>query len=254
MADRPKALIVGVANERSLAWAIARHLHRQGTELGFSYCGENLERRVRPLAESVEAAFVEPCDVTRESDVENLFEVAHRKWGRMDVLVHSIASARVEDLEGSFRQVSREGFAYALEVSAYSLVHLARRAHPLMKERGGSILTLTNSGSTRVVPSYHVMGVAKAALESAVRYLAADLGPDKIRVNAISAGPVKTFAAMGVTGFNAMLERAAVESPLRENIDGDDVGALAAFLASPAARHITGTCQYVDSGLNILGS
>jgi enoyl-[acyl-carrier protein] reductase I len=222
-------------------------------ELGFSYCGAGIERRLKPLAESVNAAFMEPCDLTQDRDVESLFGRVREKWGSLDVVVHSVASARVEDLEGRFLDVSREGFAYAADVSAYSLVLLARFAAPLMKE-GGTLLTLTNSGSQRVVPGYHVMGVAKAALEAAVRYLAHDLGPQKIRVNAISAGPVKTFAAMGVSGFNEMLARAEKCSVLRENIEGDDVGLLAAFLAGPGGRRITGGIHYVDSGLNILGA
>lgn len=254
MSERPRALIVGAANERSLAWAIARQLHARGMELGFSYHGAGVERRVKPLAESVGAAFIQPCDVTLDAEVEALFKRVAEKWGGLDVLVHSIAFARIEDLEGRFVQVSREGFALAQEVSAYSLVLLARHAEPLMRERGGSIITLTNSGSQRVVPGYHVMGVAKAALESAVRYLAHDLGPRGIRVNAISAGPVKTFAAMAVDGFNEMLSLAERKSPLRANIDGDDVGALGAFLAGPESRHVTGGCLHVDSGLNILGA
>ena len=170
------------------------------------------------------------------------------------MLVHSVAFAPEADLDGKFIQVSREGFAIANDVSAYSLISLARHALPFMQKKGGSLLTLTNGGSRRVIPGYHVMGVAKAALEASVRYLAHDLGPSKIRVNAISAGPVKTFAAMGIRGFNEMLSQAEHASPLRENIDGDDVGALAAFLAGSQSRHITGGCFHVDSGLDILGA
>jgi enoyl-[acyl-carrier protein] reductase I len=254
MVARSKALIVGAANERSLAWAIAKSLHAAGMDLGFSVQGPAVAKRVRPLAESLNAAFIQECDVTRDAEVESLFKTVGEQWGRLDVLVHSVAFARTEDLEGPFLQVSREGFALANDVSAYSLVLLARHAVPLMKKDGGSILTLTNTGSQRVIPGYHVMGVAKAALESAVRYLAYELGPSQIRVNAISAGPVKTFASMGIDGFNEMMDLAEKRSPLGAGISGEDVGGLGAFLVSPGARHITGGCIHVDSGLNILGA
>lgn len=249
-----KALIVGVANERSLAWAIAQKLHAQGVELAFTYVGEALERRVRPLAESVKSPIIEPCDVSKDDQIETLMKTVQKKWDRLDILVHSVAFANREDLEGRFVNTSRTGFHVAMDISAYSLVALARAALPLMQNQGGSILTLSYYGAHKVVPNYNVMGVAKAALESITRYLAYDLGPSKIRVNAISAGPVKTLAAAGVRDFRTMLAAAAEKTPLRENIAAEDVGALAAFLCGPGGVHITGTTLYVDSGAHIMGS
>ncbi len=232
MSEHPKALIIGAANDRSLAWAIAKHLHASGMDLGFSYHGVGIERRIMPLAQSLNAAFIQACDVTVDDDVEKLFSTIRNTWGRLDVLIHSVAFANPKDLENPFLEISREGFALANDISAYSLISLARHSVPLMKDYGGSIITLTNIGSQRVIPGYHVMGVAKAGLESAVRYLAYELGPTGIRVNAISAGPVKTFSAMGIQNFNEMLALSKQKSPMRENIEGDDVGALGAFLAS----------------------
>jgi enoyl-[acyl-carrier protein] reductase I len=249
-----KALIVGVANDRSLAWAIARELHQGGAELGFNFLGEALERRVRPLAESVNAAFIEPCDVGNDAQIDALFEKVRQKWGGLDILIHSVAFANREDLEGRFVNTSRSGFLLAMDISAYSLVALARRAEPLMEGREGSIVTLTYHGSQKVVPNYNVMGVAKAALEASVRYLAWDLGQKKIRVNAISAGPVKTLAAAGIRNFRDMLAMAEQKTPLHENISAEDVGALGAFLCGPGGKHITGTTLYVDSGAHIMGA
>jgi enoyl-[acyl-carrier protein] reductase I len=253
--DKPfqgkKALIVGVANERSLAWSIAQELHRGGARLGFTYLGEALERRVRPLAESVGADLIEPCNASEEAQLDALFEKARQKWDGLDVLIHSIAFANREDLEGRFMNTSRAGFMTALDVSAYSLVAMAKRAEPLMRN-GGSIITLSYYGAEKVVPNYNVMGVAKAALEACVRYLAYDLGPQKITVNAISAGPVKTLAAAGIRDFRTLLASAEQKTPLRENIQASDVGALAAFLCGPGARRITGATHYVDSGAHIM--
>jgi enoyl-[acyl-carrier protein] reductase I len=246
-----KALIVGVANERSLAWSIAKHLREEGMELAFTYLGEALERRVRPLAEEVGASIVEPLNVQDDAQVAALFQKIQNQWGELDVLVHSIAFADRQDLDGRFVDTSRSGFLTAMDVSAFSLVQLSRASEPLMKQ-GGSILTLTYYGAQKVVPNYNVMGVAKAALEASVRYLAQDLGPKKIRVNAISAGPVKTLAAAGIRDFRSILAKGEAEYPLRENIDQDDVGALGCFLASPLARHITGSTYFVDSGAHIL--
>ncbi len=246
-----KALIVGVANERSLAWAIAQHLHQGGAELGFTFQGEALERRVRPLAESVGSKFVQPLNVTDDAQIEQTFEKLKEQWGTIDILIHSVAFANREDLEGRFVNTSRAGFSMALDISAYSLVALARAAEPMMSA-GGTILTLSYYGAEKVVPNYNVMGVAKAALEASVRYLAYDLGPKKIRVNAISAGPVKTLAAAGIRDFRTMLSAAAEKTPLRENINQDDVGALGAFLCGPGGTHITGATMYVDSGAHIL--
>ena len=247
------ALILGVANERSLAWSIAQHLHQGGAKLGFNFLGEALERRVRPLAESVQADLIEPCNVSEDAQIDALFDRVKEKWGHLDYLIHSVAYAQKEDLEGRFSQTSREGFRIAMDISAYSLIAVSRRAEPLMEGREGSIVTLSYYGAHKVVPNYNVMGVAKAALESSVRYLAYDLGPKKIRVNAISAGAVKTLAAAGVKNFRTMLSAVEEKSPLRENIQSDDVGALAAFLCSPMGKHITGSTLYVDSGAHIMG-
>lgn len=246
-----KGLIVGVANERSLAWGIARHLHDQGAELGLTYLNEKLERRVRSLAESINSPFIEKLDVDNDEEVESIFQLWSKKFDTLDFLVHSIAFAERTDLEGRFVDTSRSGFLKALDISAYSLVNLARHAEPLMKN-GGCILTLSYLGAHRVVPNYNVMGVAKAALESCVRYLANDLGPSKITVNAISAGPVKTLAAAGIKGFRSMLQSSEEKVPLRENISTDDVGQLGAFLCGPGGTHITGATLYVDSGAHIM--
>ncbi|MEO5969329.1 MAG: enoyl-ACP reductase FabI [Bdellovibrionia bacterium] len=249
-----KALILGVANERSLAWSIAQALHQGGAKLAFNFLGDALERRVRPLAESVQADLIEPCNLGEDSQIDALFDKVKEKWGGLDILIHSVAFANREDLEGRFVNTSREGFRMALDISAYTLVAAAKRAEPLMEGRNGSIVTLSYYGAEKVVPNYNVMGVAKAALEASVRYLAYDLGTKKIRVNAISAGPVKTLAAAGIRNFRTMLAAAEEKTPLHENITGDDVGALAAFLCSPLGKHITGSTMYVDSGAHIMGS
>ncbi len=249
-----KALILGVANERSLAWSIAQHLHEGGAQLGFNFLGEALERRVRPLAESVQAEIVAPCNVSDDQQLDSFFQLAKDQWGHLDILIHSVAYANREDLDGRFVNTSREGFRTALDISAYSLIAAAKRAEPLMEGRNGSIVTLSYYGAEKVVPNYNVMGVAKAALEASVRYLAYDLGSKKIRVNAISAGPVKTLAAAGIRDFRTMLAAAEQKTPLHENISGEDVGALAAFLCSPLGKHITGSTLYVDSGAHIMGA
>ncbi len=246
-----KALIVGVANERSLAWAIAQELHKGGAELGFTYLGEALERRVRPLAEGVNSPLIEPCNVSDDTQIEALFSKIQKTWGKLDILIHSVAFANREDLEGRFITTSRQGFSNAMDISAYSLVALARHSEPLM-QNGGSIVTLSYYGAEKVVPNYNVMGVAKAALEACTRYLAWDMGPKKIRVNAISAGPVKTLAAAGIRDFRSMLASAQEKTPLKETIEAEDVGALAAFLCGPGAKHITGSTMYVDSGAHIM--
>ena len=248
------ALILGVANERSLAWSIAQHLHQGGARLAFTFLGDALERRVRPLAESVNADLITPCNVSDDSQIDALFEKVKERWGSLDILIHSVAFANKEDLEGRFVNTSREGFRIAMDISAYSLIATARRAEALMEGRNGSILTLSYYGAQKVVPNYNVMGVAKAALEASVRYLAYDLGSKKIRVNAISAGPVKTLAAAGIRNFREMLSAAEQKNPLHENITADDVGSLAAFLCSPYGKHITGSTLYVDSGAHIMGT
>lgn len=248
-----KALIFGVANERSLAWAIARYLHQGGAKLGFTFLGEALERRVRPLAESVNADLIESCNVSDDAQIDAVFNKAKEKWGGLDILIHSVAFANKEDLEGRFIDTSREGFRLAMDISAYSLVALAKRAEPLMeKNGGGSIVTLSYYGAEKVVPNYNVMAVAKSALESCVRYLAWDMGPKKIRVNAVSAGPVKTLAAAGIRDFRTMLAKAEERTPMKENISAEDVGALGAFLCGDGATHVTGTTMYVDSGAHIM--
>jgi enoyl-[acyl-carrier protein] reductase I len=247
-----KALIFGIANKRSIAWGIAQAFHEQGAQIGFSYGIPQLERRVRPLAESIGVEFVEMCDVSSDEEISAVFEKATDHFGQIDILVHSIAYAPREDLEGLFVDTSRDGFAAAMDISAYSLVALARAAAPLMPD-GGSIMSMTYYGSEKVVPHYNVMGVAKAALEASTRYLAADLGPQNIRVNAISAGPIKTLAAAGVAGFRKMLTYASERAPLRRNIDQDEVGRTALWLCSDWASGVTGEVIYVDAGYHILG-
>ena len=247
------ALIMGVANEYSLGFHIAKRLREEGVRVGLAYAFPQLEKRVRPLGESIKADFVAECDVTRDDHLNALFEKASQSWKKLDILIHSIAFARPDDLDNRFVKTSRAGFSQAMEVSVYSLVAACERAEPLMKD-GGSILTLTNSGSDRVIPNYNVMGLAKAALESGVRYLAHDLGPSKIRVNAISAGPIKTLSAGGIKNFNGFLDLVSEKSPLHENIDGLDVAELATFLSGPQARRITGGVFFVDSGTNIMGA
>jgi len=246
------ALIFGVANKYSIAWGIAQALHREGAELAFSYASPKLERRARPLAESVGAKVVEECNVTDDAAIDRAFEKVAETHGKIDVLVHAIAFAEREDLDGRFVDTSRSGFKTALEISAYSLVALAQRAEPLMPD-GGSIVTLTYYGSVAVMPHYNVMGVAKAALESSVRYLAHDLGPKRIRVNAISAGPIKTLSASGVAGFRKMLGYHDAVAPLRETVSQEDVGDAALYLCSDLSQRVTGQVLYVDAGWNILG-
>ena len=247
-----KGLVFGIANHRSIAWGIAQALHEHGAELGFSYGLPQLERRVRPLAESLGVHFVEKCDVTKDEEIEEVFEKAGEAFGEIDILIHAIAYAQQEDLTGRFVDTSREGFKLALDVSAYSLVALTRAAMPLMRN-GGSVLTMTYYGAEKAVPHYNVMGVAKAALEASVRYLAADLGPDKVRVNAISAGPIKTLSAAGISGFRKMLHYVEERAPLRRNVDQEEVGQTALWLCSDLSSGVTGEVVYVDAGYHILG-
>ncbi len=251
--DGKRGIIFGVANERSIAWAIAQKLHSEGMELAFTFVGETLESRVRPLAESLGASLILPCDVTNDEDIKSVFETVKKEWGSLDTLIHSVAFANKDELKGGFIDTSREGFALALDVSAYSLVALTREAAPLMNENG-SIMSMTYYGSVKVMPNYNVMGVAKAALEASTRYLAADLGPQGIRVNSISAGPIKTLAAMGISSFNAILNRVEEKAPLRKNVTQDEVASTALYLASPLSSGVTGEVIYVDSGYNIMGN
>jgi enoyl-[acyl-carrier protein] reductase I len=247
-----KALVFGVANDHSIAWGIARALREQGAIVGFSSVESLIERRVRPLAESIGSTFVEPCDVQSDEQIREVFEKWRGAHGDLDVLVHALAFARREDLDGAFVDTSRDGFAVALDVSAYSLVALARAARPLLHP-GSSIMTLTYYGAEKVVEHYNVMGVAKAALEASVRYLAADLGPEGVRVNAISAGPVRTLAAAGIAGFKRMYGAFADVAPLRSSISIDDVAGTAVYLASDLSRQVTGETIHVDGGFSVLG-
>ncbi|MDQ3891104.1 MAG: enoyl-ACP reductase [Actinomycetota bacterium] len=250
-----RGLVLGVANRRSIAWAIAQKLAQGGAALAFTYQGERIEKTVRELAEGVESPLVTECDVRSDEDVERVFrEAAEAFDGRLDLLVHSVAYADARDLEGRFTDTPRERYWLALDVSAYSLVACARAAEPLMTAAGGgAILTMTYLGGTRAVPHYNVMGVAKAALDASVRYLAWDLGEKEIRVNAISAGPVRTLAARSIAGFPTMEAIVGERAPLRRNIEAEDVGAAASFLLSDAARNVTGTTLYVDSGYHAMG-
>jgi enoyl-[acyl-carrier protein] reductase I len=252
-----KALIVGMANDHSIAWGIAQSLHQQGWELAFTYQGESLERRVRPLAESVGSRFIFPMDIRDSSQVAKVVDILSKEWGHVNAVLHSVAFADKKDLEGAFYNTSKEGFLLAMEVSAYSLVELVRQCKPLLSaaaaEGGASVLTLSYYGAEKVVPHYNVMGVAKAALEATVRYLAADLGPEKIRVNALSAGPVRTLAAAGIKGFKGMMHVVAEKAPLRRNVTLEEVGNTGAFLLGAHSSGITGETLYVDSGYNIMG-
>ena len=250
--DGKKALVFGVANDHSIAWGIARALHDQGAMVGFSSVESLLEKRVRPLAESIGATFIEPCDVQSDEQIRGVIAKWQAAHGEIDILVHALAFAKREDLDGAFVNTSRDGFALALDVSAYSLVALVREARPAL-HRGSSVLTLTYYGAEKVVANYNVMGVAKAALEASVRYLAADLGPDGIRVNAISAGPVRTLAAAGIAGFKGLYRSFADVAPLRSNITIEDVGKTALWLASDLSSAVTGEVIYVDGGFNVLG-
>jgi enoyl-[acyl-carrier protein] reductase I len=250
-----QGLVLGVANRRSIAWAIARALAAEGAELAFTFQGERIEKSVRELADSVSSPLVTSCDVRSDEDVARVFdEVGKAFGGGLDLLVHSVAFAAAEDLEGRFTDTPRDNFWLALDVSAYSLVTCARAAEPLMEARGGgSIVTMTYLGGERTVPHYNVMGVAKAALDASVRYLAWDLGQKNIRVNAISAGPVRTLAARSIAGFPTMEAIVEERSPLHRPIDADDVGTAAAYLLSDAARNVTATTLYVDGGYHSMG-
>ncbi len=250
--DGKTALIFGLANERSIAWGITQAMHREGARIGISYAGEALERRVKPLAEQIGCKWVEQCDVTKDEQIDAIAQKAKADFGQIDVLVHSIAFAGRDELSKPYYETSREGFRMAMDISVFSFVALARAFRPVLKP-GGSLMCMTYYGSVKVAPHYNVMGVAKAALESSTRYLAYDLGPDKIRVNAISAGPLRTLAAAGVAGFRDMYKQFADVSPLRENISIEDVGNAAVFLASDLSKRVTGEVLYVDSGFNSVG-
>lgn len=247
------ALIFGLANDKSIAWGITQAFAREGAQIGISYAGEMLEKRVKPLAAQVGAEFVEQCDVASDEQIAAVAEKARARFGEIDILVHSIGFANKDELQGQFYNTSRAGFHLAMDISVFSFVALARAFQPFMR-KGGALLTLTYYGSVKVAPNYNMMGVAKAALEASTRYLARDFGPQGVRVNAISAGPVRTLAAMGVSGFRDMHRNFAEMAPLRENITIEDCGNAAVYLCSDWAAHVTGEIHYVDSGYNIMAA
>jgi enoyl-[acyl-carrier protein] reductase I len=249
-----RALILGVANDHSIAWAIARRFHDEGAELALTYPNEAIEKRVRPLADSLGVDLVLPCDVSQDAQIAALVATLGERWADgVDAVVHSVAYAERDDLKGRFVETTRTGFHTALDVSAFSLVAVARQAEALLAARRGALVTMTYYGAEKVFPHYNVMGVAKAALEACVRYLAADLGPAGIRVNAISAGPLRTLSAAGISGFRGMLHYHEERAPLRRNVTGDEVAAAALYLCSDAASGITGEVLHVDCGYNVTG-
>lgn len=247
-----RGLIMGLANDKSLAWGIAKALRSQGAELAFSYQGEALEKRVRPLAEELGSDFLIPCDVADMNSLDAAFDQIGQRWGKLDFLVHAIGFSDKNELRGLYVDTSLENFLLTMNISAYSFVAATKRARALMPE-GGSILTLTYYGAEKVIPHYNVMGVAKAALETSVKYLAADLGPENIRVNAISAGPIKTLAASGIGDFRYILKWNEYNSPLRRNVTIEDVGGAGLYLLSDLASGVTGEIHHVDAGYNVVG-
>jgi enoyl-[acyl-carrier protein] reductase I len=251
--DGKTGIIFGIANKRSLAWAIARRTVQEGARVAVTYQGERIEENVRELAEGLNDPLVLPCDVTKDDELDACFASVSEKLGTLDFVVHGIASALREELDGDFVNTSREGYRMAQDVSSYSLTAIARQAAPLMEGRNGSILALTYLGGERVIPHYNVMGIAKAALDMSVRYLAADLGPRGHRVNAISAGPIKTLSSAGIKGFSKILDHMKERAPLRRNVNQDEVADAAVFLLSDMSRGITGEILHVDSGYHIVG-
>ncbi len=245
-----RGIIVGVANNKSIAWGVAQQLKEAGAEIAFTYLNSALEKRVRPLAESLGSEVVLPCDVQDEAQLEAVFTELGERWGNIDFVVHAVAFANRDDLKNPFSQTSREGFQLALDVSAYSLISMTRAALPIMNE-GGSIVTMTYLGAMRAIPGYNIMGVAKAALEASVRYLAAELGEKGIRVNAVSAGPIKTLAASGVGNFNEKLRVMEARSPLKRTVSQEEVGKASLYLLSDLATGVTGEVHYVDGGFSI---
>ncbi|MBK1698735.1 enoyl-ACP reductase FabI [Rhodovibrio salinarum] len=247
-----RGLIMGVANDRSIAWGIAKAAHAAGARLGFTYQNDALLKRIRPLAQQVDAEVLEPCDVSDDDSIQAVFDKVEETWGQIDFIVHAIAYADRDELKDTYVRTSREGFLRSLEISCYSFTAVAQRAVPLMSE-GGSLLTLTYYGAERVMPHYNVMGVAKAALENSVRYLAADLGNTGIRVNAISAGPIRTLAASGIGDFRYILKWNELNSPLRQNVTIDQVGKAGMYLLSDMSSGVTGEVHHVDSGYHTVG-
>ena len=250
--DGRVAVVFGVANKRSIAWSIAQGLHQAGAKLAITYQNERLEQEAKDLIVSLPGAEAFMCDVSKDEDIEQVFSKLRDRYGKLHVVVHSVAFAPAEELKGEFINTTREGFRIAHDVSVYSLIAVSRAAAPLMQD-GGSVITMSYFGAEKVVPHYNVMAVAKAALECTVRYLASDLGPRKIRVNAISAGPIKTLAARGISGLSDMLKSHAERAPLKRNVDVNEVGSTGVFLASDASSGITGEVIYVDCGYNIMG-
>lgn len=250
--ENKKAIVFGVANDHSIAWAIAQAMHREGAELALTYVGEAIEKRVRPLAESLGVTIVLPCDVSKDEDIAVTFAALREQWGRVDIIVHAVAFAPREELKGRVLHTSRSGFQLALDISAYSLLAIARCAEPLLPA-GAAVLTLTYFGAEKVLPNYNVMGIAKAALEACVRYLAWDLGPQGVRVNAISAGPIRTLSSAGITGFKDMLHHHAARAPLRRSIRPQEVAATALYLCSDLGSAVTGEVVHADGGYNIVG-
>ena len=248
--DGKRGVVIGVANDKSIAWGVAQQLHEAGAELAFTFLNEALEKRVRPLAESLNSKIILPCDVGSDAEIQAVFDVLQKEWGTIDFVVHAVAFANRDDLKNPFSQTSREGFSLAMDISAYSLVAMTRSAMPLMTN-GGSIVTMSYLGAVLAVPGYNVMGVAKAALESSVRYLAAELGAQNIRVNAVSAGPIKTLAASGVGNFKEKLRVMEVRSPMKRVITQEEVGKASLYLLSDLASGVTGEIHYVDAGFNI---
>jgi len=250
-----KALVVGVANKRSIAWGIAKVLSNHGADLAFTYQGDRLKESVEELTATLPGQSpLYPCDVTKDEEVKSVFEALGRDWGSLQLLVHAVAFAKKEDLEGRSVDTSRDGFHLAMDVSAYSLISLVKNAEPLLEKEGGSVVALTYLGSEKVVPHYNVMGMAKAALESSVRYLAHDLGKKNIRVNGVSAGPVNTLAARGISGFTSMLENHRNRAPLGRNVEVEEVANTALFLLSPLGNGVTGEVLYCDAGYRIMGA
>lgn len=247
-----KVLIVGVANENSIAYGCARAFHEAGSELAITYLNEKAKPHVEPLAQNLEASIFEPLDVSKPQEMEALFKKIKKEWGELDVVVHSIASAKKDDIKGGLLDCSADGFSMAMDISVHSLIRMAKLAAPLMKN-GGSIFAMSYLGATKVIPSYNVMGPVKAALEASCRYLAYELGPQKIRVHAISPGPLKTRAASGLKDFDLLLNQAVKRAPVGELVDIMDVGFAVAYLATPYARRLTGDTLYVDGGVNIMG-
>lgn len=248
-----KVVVFGVANDKSIAWSIARLFRENGAELALTYAGEAVEKRVRPLAESLDAVAVLPCNVANDDDIASVFNELDKVWDGVDVVIHAVAFANKEELKGTILNTTREGFATAMDISVYSFLAIMKAAQPMMKGRNGSALTLSYYGAMKVFPSYNVMGIAKAALESSVRYLSEAVGEEGTRVNAISAGPIRTLAAAGVNGFHNILNHVESKAPLRRAITQEDVAKSALYLCSDLASGVSGEIHYVDSGYNIIG-